>query len=70
MTILGRKLLFLVLSDVLHREEEEPVGRVLEKRRSEPIEEARGVRFLILKEFLQGTFDQFLRRDGDRQIHR
>ena len=70
MTILGRELLFLILSDVLHHEEEEPVGRVFQERRSEPIQEARGVRFLVLKEFLQGTFDQFLRRDGYRQIHR
>ena len=70
MKILGKEILFLVLADVLHREEEHPVGRVFQERRSEPIEETRGVRFLVLKEFLQGTFDQFLRRDGDRQVHR
>ena len=70
MTIWGKEILFLVLSDVLHCKEYHPVGRVLQERRSEPIQETRGVRFLVLKEFLQGTFDKFLRRDGDRQIHR
>ena len=66
----GKEILFLVLADVLHHEEEEPVGRMFQERRSEPIQETRGVRFLILKEFLQGTFDKFLRRDGYRQVHR
>ena len=70
MKILGKAILFLVLTDVLHREEEHPVWSVFQERCSEPIQEARGVRFLVLKEFLQGTFDQFLRRDGDRQVHR
>ena len=62
--------LLLILADILHRKEKEPVRRVLQQRRREPVDEARRVSLLAFEHFLEGTLDQFLRRNGYRQIDR
>ena len=43
---------------------------MFEQRRGKPVDEARGVRFLVAEHFLERPFDQFLRRDRYRESDR
>ena len=61
--------LLLILAHILHGEEKEPVGCMLEQRCGEPVDETRSVGFLAFEQFLQRPFYQFLRRNGNGQSH-